>query len=156
MRYFEKVKLEEFKSKRPEEEYQNIVIPTRSTTSSAGYDFAIPYDEVIAAKSSKAIFSGIKACCNSDEFLMIVVRSSVGIKRNLRLKNQVGIIDSDYYGNESNDGHIIITLENTSDKDVILAKGERIAQGIFLKYLTVSGESDIKNSRKGGIGSTNN
>lgn len=43
--------------------------------------------------------TGYKATFESDEMLMIVVRSSVGFKYNVRLTNQVGIIESDYYNN---------------------------------------------------------
>lgn len=155
MRYFEKVIKSEFLKNRPSSDYDSIKLPKRATKLSAGYDFFVPYDIEIQAKTAKAIFTGVKAKCEDDEFLMIVVRSSAGIKLRLRLMNQVGIIDADYYGNENNDGHIVITLENTSDTDVKLMCGDRIAQGIFMKYLVATGEEEVKNKRIGGTGSTN-
>ena len=67
--------------------------------------------------------------------------------------NNVGIIDADYYNNEDNEGHIMLGLYNTTDSDVTLAKGERVAQGIFYKYLTADGDS-ADATRSGGFGST--
>jgi dUTP pyrophosphatase len=88
-----------------------------------------------------------------DEFLSLYIRSSIGIKKGLILSNITGIIDYDYIFGNTN-GNIGVSLRNISGDFVILEKGERVAQGIFQKYL----ESDNCNSesdRKGGIGSTN-
>ena len=80
---------------------------------------------------------------NEDEMLMIVVRSSQGFKYNVRLCNQVGIIESDYYNNETNEGHLFIRLQNHGDKDYIVKKGDAICQAIFTKFLTVTPLSKI-------------
>ena len=90
-----------------------------------------------------------------DEFLMLVIRSSKGRKEGLVLANQVGIIDADYYENIDNDGHIIVAIRNVSESDKKIWKGDRICQGIFMKYLTVSDEVSIEKKRLGGFGSTN-
>ena len=136
------------------EDYTKIKLPSRATSSSAGYDFYLPYDLVIKPKESILVKTGIKACMENDEFLMIVIRSSLGVKKGLQLSNNVGIIDSDYYNNIDNEGHIMISLKNCSDVAVMLMCGERIAQGIFLKYLKVDDDSN-QNARLGGFGSTN-
>ena len=59
----------------------------------------------------------------------------------------------DYYNNDDNEGHIMIALYNNTDEEVTIQDGERVAQGVFLRYYT-SGEQ-IETERKGGIGSTN-
>ena len=79
----------------------------------------------------------------------------MGFKYNVRLVNQVGVIDKDYYNNESNEGHLWIKLHNQGEKDYIVKKGDAICQGIFTKFLTVSDEEEIDKSRVGGFGSTN-
>ena len=71
------------------------------------------------------------------------------------LVNSTGIIDSDYYNNEENEGHILIALINMGKEEVQLEKGERVAQGIFSKYL-IATDDDATGIRKGGIGSTGN
>jgi len=77
----------------------------------------------------------------------------MGFKYNVRMCNQVGIIDSDYYNNCDNEGHIWIALQNEGKKVFSIKSGDAICQGIFLNYLTCD---DINNNvRVGGIGSTN-
>lgn len=154
MRKFEIVSEKEFLKNNSLEDYTKIKVPNRATSSSAGYDFYLPYDLVIKPKESILVKTGIKACMENDEFLMIVIRSSLGVKKGLQLSNNVGIIDSDYYNNIDNEGHIMISLKNCSDIAVTLICGERIAQGIFLKYLKVDDDSN-QNARLGGFGSTN-
>ena len=71
----------------------------------------------------------------ADEVLEVYIRSSLGVKHLLALANGTGIIDSSYYGNPGNDGNIGICLVNWGSEPVVIEKGERIAQGIFKKYL---------------------
>lgn len=130
------------------------VIPIRGTKLSAGYDFSTLKEEVINPGETVLIQTGIKAYMLDDEVLKIYVRSSLGFKKNLRLANSVGIIDADYYGNENNDGHIMIPLHNFGQEPQVLAKHERIAQGIFTKYLIVDNEEITEVERNGGFGST--
>ena len=85
---------------------------------------------------------------------MLAIRSSKAIKEGLVLANQVGIIDADYYNNEDNEGHIIIGVRNMNDYDVVIKKGDRICQGIILKYGITDMELPNTNVRGGGIGST--
>ena len=91
---------------------------------------------------------------NGDEYLAILVRSSMGFKYNVRLCNQVGIVDSDYYNNPDNEGHIFVALKNEGDKVFKVEKGDRYAQGIFQKYL-LTDDDDADGERTGGFGSTN-
>ena len=92
---------------------------------------------------------------NEDEFLALLVRSSMGFKYNIRLCNQVGIVDSDYYNNPDNEGHMFIALKNEGEKIFTINKGDKYAQGIFQKYL-LTDDDEATGSRTGGIGSTNN
>lgn len=157
MRKFEKVSYTEYKKEvnGSIDEYNSYNIPRRKTKNSAGYDFESIIDFVLKPGESKKIPLGIKATMNNDEALMIYVRSSSGFKYNVRICNQVGIIDSDYYGNKDNEGHIFIKLVNEGDKDYIVKKGDAICQGVFTKFLTIDNEEEIKEERVGGIGSTN-
>ena len=133
--------------------YSDIKLPSRSTKHSAGYDFKTPFDFKLEPGEIIKVPTGIKASMNSDEFLAILVRSSMGFKYNMRLCNQVGIVDSDYYNNPDNEGHIFIKIQNEGEKDIVINKGDRFAQGIFSKYLLVDDDSS-DSERAGGIGST--
>lgn len=129
------------------------IIPKRATAMSSGYDFATIEDVTIKPGETVLVKTGIKAYMLEDEVLKLYVRSSLGFKRNLRLANSVGIIDADYYNNEGNEGHIMIALHNFGKEYQVIVKGERIAQGIFEKYLTIDGDIE-STKRTGGIGST--
>lgn len=129
-------------------------LPTRATNNSAGYDFYSIEDVVIKPNESHVFKTDIKAYMCNDEYLSLHVRSSIGIKKNLHLLNTTGIIDSDYYSNPNNDGNILIGVRNYGTKEVEIKAGERIAQGIFAKYLTVDDDVVLNKSRSGGIGSS--
>ena len=155
-RGFEKISYEEFQKleNASKELYDSIVLPERKTSKSAGYDFIAFSDIVIKPGEIKKIPTGYKVKLQDDEVLLIVVRSSMGFKYNIRLCNQVGVIDADYYNNSSNEGHMFVALQNEGNKDFIINKGDAYAQGIIIKYLTCGEENNQK--RTGGIGSTNN
>ena len=156
MRKFEVISINQFNKdfKDADTKYDDIIIPKRSTKFSAGYDFYMPYDLTIKKDEVVLIPTGIKVMFNSDEFLGIYIRSSLGFKYNLRMCNQVGIIDSDYYNNTSNEGHIFVKLKNEGDNDIILKKYDRYVQGIIQKYYIVDNEKEIEDIRVGGIGSS--
>ena len=97
--------------------------------------------------------TGYKAKFQEDEMLLLVVRSSMGFRYNVRMCNQVGVIDSDYYNNTSNEGHMWVSLQNEGEEDFIIKKGEAYCQGIFTKFLTCDDQVSVV--RSGGIGSTN-
>lgn len=157
MRYFEKISFEQFSKdvKDDKELYESYNLPVRKTKTSAGYDFESIYDFVLKPNEIIKLPLGIKVCMNDDEAFMLYVRSSQGFKYNVRFCNQVGVIDSDYYNNIDNEGHMWIKLQNEGDKDYVVKKGDAICQGVFTKYLVVDDEVEMKAIRKGGLGSTN-
>lgn len=126
-------------------------IPTRSSKNSAGYDFYADKDYEIKPNEIIKIWTDVKAFMQPDEFLMLDVRSSMGGK--YMLANTIGIIDSDYYSNPDNDGNIGIFLKNISPVCLKIFKGDKIAQGIFVKYLKVDNDR-VNNKRNGGFGSS--
>ena len=131
-----------------------IQLPTRGDSRSAGYDFYSNETVVLQPKQSHLFWTDVKSYMLDDEVLSIHVRSSIGTKKDLMLKNTTGIIDSSYYENVSNDGNIGICLVNMGDKIQKIEKGERIAQGIFTKYLIVDDDICLKLERTGGFGSS--
>ena len=137
-------------------EGKGIHIPVRKTASSAGYDIESAADMDIVPGKVTLIPTGLKACMEADEYLGIYIRSSMAIKHGIILINSTGIIDSDYYNNEDNEGHIMVALMNMGTEAVKIPQGERIAQGIFYNYLTVDDDDDkvAKAVRGGGFGST--
>ncbi|GAB6092665.1 dCTP deaminase/dUTPase family protein [Furfurilactobacillus curtus] len=161
-----------------------VPLPQRQTKAAAGYDLAAVSDFTLPSiwrghflkalwhmRHGKALTpellttadqelkpflvpTGIKAFMQPDEVLLLVNRSSGPLKRRLILPNGVGVIDADYYSNDSNDGEIFVQLINYGLTDVTIKKGERIAQGIFVPFLTIDGETTPQMERNGGFGSS--
>ncbi len=97
--------------------------------------------------------TGIKCSLDPDTYLELSVRSSTPLKHWLILANGVGIIDSDYYNNPDNEGHIYFQVINLSPFYIQLQKGDRIGQGIIKPYLTTMDDNTVR-ERLGGFGST--
>ena len=70
------------------------------------------------------------------------------------MSNSVGVVDADYYGNPDNEGHLMVSLMNVRNESVLIKKGERVAQGIFLKYEKTTDDETNGNVRLGGFGSS--
>ena len=155
MRFFEKISFEQFVKDigNDRELYDSYELPRRASKNSCGYDFISFKDIVLHPGEIIKIPTGYKASFEADEVLLLVVRSSMGFKYNVRMCNQVGVIDSDYYNNSSNEGHMWVALKNEGDKDYIINKGDAYSQGIFIKYLTTY--DNVDSIRSGGFGSTN-
>ena len=147
MRYFEVVK-DEFRKNTGK-----IKLPTRASKHSAGYDFYSPVDAIIQPNETVMIWTDVKAHMYYDNALLIIPRSSMG-KHPVMIANTVGLIDSDYYGNESTDGNIGFRLLNLGTTPYEIKAGDRIGQGIFIKYGTIKDDDTIE-TRTGGFGSSN-
>ena len=156
------------------------LMPCRSTTKSAGYDFRIPFDiknispgeTVIVPTGFKWNPSGAHTLINKVEadyqsgiryvkkeavhlehcFLALYPRSSFGFKYGFRLLNTTGIIDADYYDNPDNEGHILVAF--TVDTPIELHKGDKFCQGIIHAFGLTMNEVEPTATRQGGVGST--
>lgn len=130
----------------------SISLPKRATAGSAAYDFFTPVDVEVPPYGTTMIWTDVKAQIPVGLMLMINVRSSMG-KYGIKLANQQGWIDSDYYSNPSNDGNIGIMLENTTETPFRIKAGDRVAQGMFVQYF-VTKDDEATEKRTGGFGST--
>ena len=149
---FEKVSFTTFSENGTRETYENIKLPKRATSKSAGYDFFAPETLTIAPNETVTVATGVRALMPSSWCLMIYPRSGLGFKYKLRLNNTVGIIDADY-SDSDNEGHIFIRMTNESDKILTIPQGSAFAQGIFMQYLLTE-DDDTTATRNGGMGST--
>lgn len=131
-------------------------IPTRADYGSAGHDFYLVDDLKINPGETALVPTYIKARMNNDVVLLLYVRSSIGIKKHLMLSNGTGVIDASYYNNKDNEGNIMCALYNYGTEPVELKAGERIMQGIFVKFDTARNSQAMSNKRTGGIGSSGN
>jgi len=130
-----------------------VRMPQRKTSLSAGYDLEAAEDVIIQPGQVALVPTGLKAYMGPGEVLLLAVRSSLAVRRQVTLANGIGVIDADYVDNPDNEGHIMVALANLGQRPVTIARGERIAQGIFLNYMTTA-DDQPGGARVGGIGST--
>ena len=150
MRDFEKISYEQFKKDVADDQnlYDSIIIPQRDSSASVGYDLHLLSDLELAPGETAKLPTGLKAHFQPDEVLLIVVRSKTGFKYNIRLCNQVGIIDADYYNNPDNEGHLFIKVQNEDTVTHSFKQGDALVQGIFMKYLTTDNDRDFGKKRR--------
>ena len=151
MRKFEYT--ERFIKDKNEEVAVCMKLPERSTKYSGGYDFYCPEDTICRAKEITMIKTGVKAKFPEDEVLLLFNRSSNPKKKGLVILNGVGVVDSDYYNNSDNEGEIAGLFYNMGTEDVKILAGEKIMQGIFVKYGKTEDDA-AEGERVGGFGST--
>lgn len=150
MRDFEKISYEQFAKDIADDRelYDSIIIPQRDSNSTAGYDLHLLSDITLQPGEIVKLPTGLKAHFQKDEVLFLIVRSSTGFKYNIRLCNQVGVIDADYYNNPDNNGHMWLKLQNEDTVAHSFKKGDSLVQGIFMKYLTTDSDQD-RNAQRG-------
>lgn len=133
------------------------IIPTKGSEYAAGYDLYIPKTKepsiILASNEKINIDSGIALEIPVGYVGLIFIRSSLGIKRNIQLQNQCGVIDSDYRGS------IILAIKNIGLDPQELVRGERIAQLIIIPYLANTSlfeVNELDDTKRGsnGIGSS--
>lgn len=130
-----------------------LPLPVYETNGSVGFDILARKETVIEAKSLAFIPSNLIIEVPKNHMLMIAARSSAPSKKGLMTPHGIGIIDHDYCGSED---EIKIQVFNFTNKRVIVHRGEKIAQGIFVKIGKASWH-EIAAARKktrGGFGST--
>ena len=136
---------------------EGIKLPERSTRNSAGYDFYAIEDVIVPpykiGDDPFMVATGVKVMMYSDEFLMLVNRSSNPKKKKLVIPNSVGIIDADYYNNPDNEGEMYFGFYNLSNEPIEIKKGEKLGQGIFMDF-HVTDDDNASGERVGGFGST--
>lgn len=135
---------------------EDVKLPERSTLNSAGYDFFALDDVCFPAETITRVFTGVKCELMPNQVLILANRSSNPSKKGLILLNGIGVIDADYYGNPDNDGEIAFEFYNMLNEDVEIKKGEKLGQGVILKFDKTEDDyiSNPYKTRTGGFGST--
>ena len=128
-------------------------LPERSTKKSAGYDFYVPEDTICKSHEITMVKTGVKAYFPDNETLLLFNRSSNPKKKGLIILNGVGVVDADYADNPDNEGEIAGLFYNMLDEDVILKRGDKMMQGVFVQYGKID-EDNAENERIGGFGSS--
>lgn len=133
--------------------YDDIKLPCRKTRFSAGHDISIPFNITLPSKEKLMIPTGVRCKMDTDYVMIIAPRSSLGIKKGLRISNTIPVIDSDYY-DADNEGHIFVSVINDGKEPIKFKVGDNIVQALFVPY-GIADDDVVTTERTGGIGSTN-
>ena len=138
------------------EMYDNIKLPNRATSGSAGYDFYLPFEITLKAGEQITIPTGIRFKSEQEYALFIFSKSGLGTRNRLQLNTTVSIIDSDYYFSD-NEGHMMFRIIHDSknpEDELKLNQGKGFLQGVFIAY-GITESDNASGIRNGGFGSTN-
>ena len=131
---------------------KSLPLPVYETKGSVGFDLTVREDTLVKPKEITLIPGNIIVKTPEWYALIITPRSSTPRKKGLSFPHSIWVIDQDYCGKED---EIKIQVYNFSDKEITIKKGEKIAQGLFMKTDRLEfEETDAQNSSRGGFGST--
>ena len=132
---------------------KSVQLPQYQTSESAGFDIASSESRTIKPKEVVLLRTGLIIQAPEGHFLLIAARSSLPLKKGLMVSNGIGIVDRDYCGPED---EIKLNVYNFTNHDVIVEKGDRLAQGLFLPVDQVEWieTENIKEDSRGGFGSS--
>ncbi len=131
----------------------SLPLPEYKTKGAVAFDLYARTNDAIAPKEIKLIPTNLIIETPEGYMLMIAARSSLAKKKGLMMANNVGIIDQDYCGENDELG---LLLYNFTDKEVAIEKGERLAQGIFVKIEKGNWNevNKMADESRGGFGTT--
>ena len=132
----------------------SVSLPEYQTPGAAGFDLAASGDVVVEPGSIALVPTGLVIKVPDGHFLGIFARSSTPLKRGLMVANGVGVIDADYCGTTD---EIKVQVLNFTSTAVRVAKGDRIAQGVFIPLTRARWEErsgDLREGARGGFGAT--
>lgn len=132
---------------------QDVEIPHYHTMGSVGFDLSAAETVRISPKEIAMIPTGLVIETPPGFALILASRSSAPKKFGITPPHGIGVIDQDYSGAED---EIKILVRNFTENEIIIEKGTRIAQGVFVKAeQAVFVEDDFSDRKsRGGFGST--
>src|SRR5437899_1060703 len=131
---------------------RGLPLPAYATAGSVGFDLLCREDVEILPRRIELIPGNVVVRIPAGYFLMLTLRSSTPRRKSLLIPNGVGIIDQDYCGEGD---ELKVQVLNFGEEAVLVKKGERIAQGLFLPVMRVTWEEiETVGEGRGGFGST--
>ena len=132
---------------------KELPLPVYETAGSVGFDILARLDTVIEPHQLAIIPGNIIVEVPDGYMLTVASRSSTPKKKGLLTPHGIGIIDQDYCGPAD---EIKIQVMNFSDAAVHILRGEKIAQGVFVRVDAFEwNEVEVmKKPSRGGFGST--
>ena len=131
----------------------SLPLPIYETAGAVGFDLLARQQVVV--DSGKIILISANVIVETPEgyALLLVSRSSTPRKKGLLHPHGIGVIDQDYCGSGD---ELKVQVQNFLNQPVTIERGEKIAQGIFVRceraeFLEIN---DVTKPTRGGFGST--
>ena len=130
-----------------------VELPSYGSAGAAAFDLAAAEDTLVLPGATALVPTGLVVEVPPGMFLAVFARSSTPLKRGLIVANGVGVVDPDYCGP---DDEIKVLVLNVTAAPVQVARGDRLAQGIFLPAPRVVWEEaeELAGRSRSGFGST--
>jgi dUTP pyrophosphatase len=121
-------------------------VPTKANNNDAGFDLYSTIDVIIEPKQRKTVNTGIALQMPDNLAGLIWPRSGLSVKQGIDVL--AGVVDSGYRG------EIMVCLYNTSDNDVVIRTGDRVAQIIFqeVPHVIMEVHESLGSSQRGSNG----
>lgn len=133
---------------------KELPLPTYQTGGSVGCDLFARKEVKIPPKSLGKIPANVIIETPPGFMFVVASRGSTPFKKGLLPPHGIGVGDQDFCGPED---EYQIPVYNFTDHEVVVERGERVAQGIFVPVEIVEWEeidSMEHNKTRGGFGST--
>jgi len=132
---------------------KELPLPRYESAGAVGFDLITRETTVIEPGKIALVPGNVIVKIPEGFALMITPRSSLPRKKALVCPHSIGVIDQDYHGEED---ELLVQVQNISNEPVTVERGERIAQGIFVRVEQAEWKEVENHGRKtrGGFGST--
>lgn len=132
---------------------EDLPLPKYETDGSVGFDLLCRESVTVAPHEVALIPANVIVETPPGYMLMVTLRSSTPRKFGLLIPHGVGVIDLDYCGEGD---EIQIQIYNSTEQPVTVERGDRIAQGIFVRVDTAEWVevAQMGAETRGGFGST--
>ena len=131
----------------------SLPLPKYESAGAVGFDLITRETTVIEPGKIGLVPGNVIVRVPEGYALLIIPRSSLPRRKALVCPHSIGVIDQDYHGK---DDEILVQVQNVSDTPVTVERGERIAQGIFVKTERAEWKEVDSHGKetRGGFGST--
>lgn len=131
----------------------SLPLPEYQSAGAVGFDLVTRVTTVIEPGAIGLVPGNVVVKVPEGYALVITPRSSLPRKKGLECPHSVGVIDADYHGP---DDEILVQVRNVTTNSVTVERGERIAQGLFVKVERAEWQEvdDHGAVTRGGFGST--
>lgn len=131
----------------------SLPLPPYASTGAVGFDLVTRVTTTVEPRSIALVPSNVIVKVPEGYALFLVARSSLPRKKGLIFPHAIGVIDQDYHGEKD---ELMVQVQNITDEPISVERGERIAQGIFVKVEQALWNEVVSHNAesRGGFGST--